>query len=319
MNMAALTDHSEITKALALKESREHLGPEMEALKLDMQSRATTISGSLLINSNPTTTTNNCFNTIKKTVHFIRHGQGFHNLLADMARASNKTWTQFQVEPNNPYTMPEVTDAPLTDKGRNQAMLLRNETKNLGTELVVVSPLCRATQTGLLAFSHIVGSVPFVANEGEFHSFCLRSPLKHKANSNSPTSLMLASLRSAPLRSDCREESGVHFCDKRRAVSELKREFGATVDFKNILSEEDPLFSESGRETKKEVGERIYNFLIWLRDREEGEIGVASHSGWLMSLFNGVVSVDREEDKSLKEWFGTGEMKSVELVFSTKK
>ena len=182
MNMAALTDHSEITKALALKESREHLGPEMEALKLDMQSRATTISGSLLINSNPTTTTNNCFNTIKKTVHFIRHGQGFHNLLADMARASNKTWTQFQVEPNNPYTMPEVTDAPLTDKGRNQAMLLRNETKNLGTELVVVSPLCRATQTGLLAFSHIVGSVPFVANEGEFHSFCLRSPLKHKAN-----------------------------------------------------------------------------------------------------------------------------------------
>lgn len=111
----------------------------------------------------------------------------------------------------------------------------------------------------------------------------------------------------------------MHFCDKRRAVSELKREFGATVDFKNILSEEDPLFSASGRETKKEVGERIYNFLIWLRDREEGEIGVASHSGWLMSLFNGVVSVDREEDKSLKEWFGTGEMKSVELVFTTKK
>lgn len=169
--MALPTDHSEITKALALKESREHLGPEMEAMKLDMQSRTTTITASLL--SNPKKSESN---TITKTVHFIRHGQGFHNLLADMARASNKTWTQFQVEPNNPYTMPEVTDAPLTDKGRNQAMLLRNETKNFGIELVVVSPLCRATQTGLLAFSHLVGRVPFVANEGEFeyHSVSAR-------------------------------------------------------------------------------------------------------------------------------------------------
>jgi hypothetical protein len=29
-----------------------------------------------------------------KTVHFVRHGQGFHNLMADLAKKAGQTWVQ---------------------------------------------------------------------------------------------------------------------------------------------------------------------------------------------------------------------------------
>ena len=56
------------------------------------------------------------------------------------------------------YVRPEVTDAPLTHKGRLQAQALQSRTRQLPVELVVVSPLCRATQTGLIAFAHLLDS-----------------------------------------------------------------------------------------------------------------------------------------------------------------
>ena len=31
-----------------------------------------------------------------KVVHFIRHGQGFHNLMADMYHGAGREWTQYQ-------------------------------------------------------------------------------------------------------------------------------------------------------------------------------------------------------------------------------
>merc|ERR1712113_399522 len=86
------------------------------------------------------------------------------------------------------------------------------------------------------------------------------------------------------------------------------------VNFDLIESDEDVLFSHERRESKVEVGERIYKFMEWLELRDEKHIGVTSHSGWLFTLFNGVA----ECDEKLKTWFQTGEMRSVKLVFSRK-
>lgn len=175
--------------------------------------------------------------------------------------------------------MPEILDAPLTEKGRQQAYVLQPTVQKLDdqVELVVLSPNCRALQTGVIVFQHLVNNdnVPFLAHEM------------------------------------VREENGVHVCDKRRATSLQQQEF-PMVDFSLLTSEEDVIFRDDRRETKMELGERIYNFFEWLSTRSETHVAVASHSGWLFTIFNGFC----ECDESLKPWFQTGELRSVKLVFT---
>ena len=198
--------------------------------------------------------------------------------MADLAEQQGREWTQFTNDLANPYTMPEILDAPLTEKGRQQALLLQPTVRALShpPQLVVLSPNCRALQTGVLVFEHLLASaVPFLAHE-------------------------LA-----------REEHGVHICDKRRPVSRQAREF-PQVDFSLLESDQDPLYRDYVRESKAEMGERIYQFFEWLAERPEDHVAVTSHSGWLLTVFNGVCDV---QDDKLKAWFQTGELRSVKLEF----
>jgi len=176
--------------------------------------------------------------------------------------------------------MPEILDAPLTEKGRQQALLLQPVIQKMSVKpaLVVLSPNCRALQTGLIAFEELIGQgIPFLAHEM------------------------------------VREENGVHVCDKRRPKSRQAAEF-PQVDFGLLETEEDVIFRDDRRESKAEVGARVYAFMEWLSNRPEKVVGIASHSGWLLTVFNGIC----ECDESLKEWFQTGEMRSVKLEFSFK-
>lgn len=230
---------------------------------------------------------------VVKTIHFVRHGQGFHNLTADLFVSEGKVWEAFAQTPDNPYVMPEVMDAPLTQKGRDQAGALQPVIRELEKDgdgssrpkLIVSSTLCRALQTASIAFGDLIGgagadegaSVPFIAHEM------------------------------------VREAMGAHICDKRRPISQQKREF-PWVDFEGVELEEDTLFNPSRRETKMETGKRIYEFMLWLSKRKENNLAVVSHSCWLLTLFNGVV----ECDDWCRLWFATGEMRSVKLVFTEK-
>lgn len=189
---------------------------------------------------------------------------------------------QFKQAPENPYVMPEILDAPLTEKGRQQALLLQPMVAKMPNkpELVVLSPNCRALQTGLIVFEELIDEgavVPFLAHEM------------------------------------VREETGVHVCDKRRSKSRQMKEF-PQIDFDLLESDEDDIFQDDHRETKAEVGERVYKFMDWLSQRQEKVVGIASHSGWLLTVFNGIC----ECDESLKGWFHTGEMRSVKLAFERK-
>ena len=198
--------------------------------------------------------------------------------MADIAAAQGKEWEQFIPSPDNPYVQPEITDAPLTQKGRNQAKAAQVLIQSLEhqPELVVLSSNCRALQTGIIAFSHLQ-TTPFLAHE------------------------LL------------REETGVHICDKRRPKSQQMTEF-PQVNFDHVETEEDELFQPHRRESKMEIGERIYKFMEWLSLRKEKNVGIASHSGWLLMAFNGVL----ECEEGLRGWFQTGELRSVKLVFTRK-
>mmetsp|Transcript_432 Transcript_432/g.645 ORF Transcript_432/g.645 Transcript_432/m.645 type:complete len:259 (+) Transcript_432:52-828(+) len=255
--------------ATAKSETAEHMGGMEDAIA-KMQALPLKVKAFLSTNPNAPTGENT------KTVHFVRHGQGFHNLVADIARKNGKTWTPYTVTEDNPYVMPEILDAPLTDKGRQEAISLQETVQQMKDqpELIAFSPHCRALQTGLLVFEELEGKVPYLAHE------------------------ML------------REEIGVHVCDKRRPKSRQEKEFPA-IDFSLIETEEDALFTPDRRETKVEVATRAYKFFEWLESRPEKHIGVASHSAWLLAVFN----ANLECDESLKAWFATGEMRSVVLEF----
>eukprot|EP00979_Chaetoceros_neogracilis_P008139 scaffold1798_cov273-Chaetoceros_neogracile.AAC.7 len=263
--------HDLVTLALAKKESAHHY-EGAEELFNTMRGKSLWVNAYAMDDpSAPPLTDPNI-----KVCHFIRHGQGFHNLMADMYSSQGKEWTQFKKSPNNPYVLPEIVDAPLTQKGRNQARALQPIIQSLENqpEMVVLSSQCRALQTGVIAFEHLVNEVPFVAHEM------------------------------------VREQAGVHVCDMRRPRSQQALDF-PIVNFSLIEEEEDQLFHEDRRETKLEIGERIYLFLKWLEQRNETHVAVTSHSGWLMTLFNGSVKCDN----SLKEWFQTGELRTVKLEF----
>jgi len=246
-----------------------------------------------LSNNNDNNDNNNC---VVKHVHFVRHGQGFHNLMADLAKEAGVVWENCTNTPENPYVMPEITDAPLTAKGREQAALLQPVVAALrkaqkAPQLVVLSPNCRALQTGVIAFRELLvpedaaaavddentldGAIPFLAHEM------------------------------------VREETGVHVCDKRRPTSQQASEF-PMVDFSLLTDEEDTIFQHDKRETKAELTERIYIFFEWLETRDESIVGVSSHSAWLLAVFNANLQITNED---LKGWFQTGEMRSVVLEF----
>jgi broad specificity phosphatase PhoE len=201
-----------------------------------------------------------------KTVHFIRHGEGRHNVAQREWRAYNN--------PGEPYTVDNdatgrYADAQLTTVGESQAKELVG--KVASPDLIVVSPLRRAVQTALLAFP-------------------------------APRAKVLA----VEL---CHEIGGKHTCDKRLSKSELARQF-PEVDFA-LLSEEDPLWGDGlTRESLDALSSRAREFMEWLITRPEKEVVVASHSTFLLTLFNTALDWD---DEYLGTWFGTGEMRSVHL------
>jgi broad specificity phosphatase PhoE len=267
--LEAAAAHSDASIALAKKESEEHLQGMTEVFQA-MRKRPFIVRAYAVDDTIAPTGDN------VKTIHFIRHGQGFHNLVADLFSSSGRTWVQHTKSPDNPYAMPEILDAPLTEKGRQQALILqpRVRTFDIQPELIVLSPNCRAIQTGTIVFEHLIGKIPFLAHEM------------------------------------AREENGVHYCDKRRSKSRQEKEF-PMIDFSLLETDDDVIFREDRRETKMEVGERIYKFMEWLARRSEKTVAVSSHSSWLLTVFNGVCECDDE----LKGWFQTGEMRSVKLQF----
>mmetsp|Transcript_34600 Transcript_34600/g.108687 ORF Transcript_34600/g.108687 Transcript_34600/m.108687 type:complete len:223 (-) Transcript_34600:146-814(-) len=181
---------------------------------------------------------------------------------------------------SNPYCRVEVLDSPLTEVGRRQARALQPAARRLAPELVVVSTLTRATQTALLAFAHLVEGprtkVPFVAHDG------------------------------------CHEIAGVHACDRRRSLTELRQDFPQVDYSQTDLAEEDPFWSETERETLPHLAGRGLEFLLWLRKRPEAEVVVVAHFAWLMTLMNAVVECSEPE---LSNGFRTGELRSLVLRF----
>jgi hypothetical protein len=79
--------HSAVTLELAEKECALHMEGMAEAA-VEMSKLALIVKAYKLDDPNSPSGDN------VKTVHFVRHGQGFHNLMADLAKAEGREWVQ---------------------------------------------------------------------------------------------------------------------------------------------------------------------------------------------------------------------------------
>jgi broad specificity phosphatase PhoE len=162
------------------------------------------------------------------------------------------------------YKLEEFYDAVLTENGINQCKNLSKkclESRVLDDiDLLVVSPMRRTLQTASFAFPGLLSKANWIALD------------------------------------EIREQTGLHPCDRRHPISQLSRGFGH-VDFSFVAADHDPLYGlyNNVREPEEAVCERAKNFLRWLEAREEKNIIVVTHSGFLKVLFDQVLDVDHEE------------------------
>ncbi|KAF1865112.1 hypothetical protein Lal_00004486 [Lupinus albus] len=195
-----------------------------------------------------------------KTIHLVRHAQGFHNVEGDKNYEA--------------YLSYDLLDASLTPLGWKQADNLREHVKRSGLskriELVIVSPLLRTMETAVGVFG------------AEASSDGINSTPLMNENVGDSGRLAISSLNSPPFIAVelCREHLGVHPCDKRRSINEYRNMFPA-IDFSLIESDEDILWKPDIREKNEEVAARGLKFFEWLWTRKEKEIAVVTHSGFL--------------------------------------
>ncbi|GAU48514.1 hypothetical protein TSUD_244340 [Trifolium subterraneum] len=199
-----------------------------------------------------------------KTIHLVRHAQGVHNVEGE--------------KNHDAYLSDDLFDANLTPLGWNQVENLQKHVKAIGLsgkiELVVVSPLLRTMQTAVGVFG------------GEAHTDGTNEPplmIENVGHSDHPA---VSSLNCPPFIAVelCREQMGLHPCDKRRTVSEYRNLFPG-IDFSLVETNEDTWWTPE-REKKEEVIGRGLKFLEWLCTRKEKEIAVVTHSSFLFNTLS---------------------------------
>lgn len=225
-----------------------------------------------------------------KTLHFIRHGEGWHNVgLANM-------------------------DAHLTPRGWAQAHALGRHmqehviTRNV--QLVIVSPLMRTLETaaGVFGMEEVsddaaaVGSGTLMLAQKEVPDVRTGHPLLKRRHGISFVANEL-----------CRERLGPSSCDSRRPRTETAAAFPG-VDFSLIDDDVDPHWHPGNVEPEEAVVLRGRQFLQWVMSLPETNIAVVTHSAFLWFTLSGFGAENgRPVRERLQRWYENCEMRSVVL------
>jgi broad specificity phosphatase PhoE len=244
---------------------------------------------------------------VTKRIHFIRHGEGHHNvgfkngdlLLPGQWIPDGELGTKTTIDKHPDFA---YVDSLLTNEGEQQAISLQSYIAQNCSEctVLILSPLRRATQTGLLAF----------ANEIKKLESSRKSPLK------------------IIIKEEAHEKFGAHPCDLRLDVKDLRHFFyegsgekygnmlneaGLNLDYYLGLSESDP-FLNNGSEPEKmvDVAKRGCKLLKMIYEMNDVEVAIAAHAGFLRAIFEAVV-VNKSETATT---FLNGEIKTCDVDFN---
>ena len=247
--------------------------------------------------------------SITKLVHFQRHGQGFHNTICEIWKElAGKPVNLMSHDPTeNPMKRPEVLDAPLTEVGRQQCRARQGQAALLNPEMIIVSPLLRTLQTAELSWA--AHSNRNNHNDDGNHKQNGNN-INSSNNNNNEKNKMIPWIA----HEGCREDLGVLICNQRQPVSHIQAVY-PHVDFSLLTTDHDTLFLPHRHETALEKANRIYDFLLFLRDLPVAELAVVTHSSWLFCMCNAVLDM-KEDDDDASSWFLTSEIRSLRVTFT---
>lgn len=226
-----------------------------------------------------------------KVVHFVRHGEGYHNLVGDY-----ENW--------------DYVDAHLTPNGWKQTEALRKHIRHLpeplDLQVVVISPLTRAIETAIGAFGgdawHAGNAEPLMVAQDSIEA----KRAAHAAVSSAGCARFL-------LHEGCREHLGCNPCDKRTDVSTLRKRYPG-LDFSDLQDDEDTLWKTDVRETTEQLMTRAVEFVQWLMKRPERRMAVVTHSSFLYHLMaNFGHQASQPVKEELHKWYHNCEMRSIIL------
>ena len=183
-----------------------------------------------------------------KNIYCIRHGLAYHNVKA------------FEMG-SQAYVLDECFDAPLVDKGLQQAKDLGEQWEALSLiQKVFVSPLTRTLETCQEIFK-MHPDVKIIA---------------------------LDVIKEFP--------QGLQICNKRRDKKDLQEKF-SRIDFSQLESESDQIWRKERMEHIEELRERIQDFKKFLKGLEETDIAVVSHSAFLNETLYGRIGDEANQLK----------------------
>ncbi|CAL1713864.1 unnamed protein product [Somion occarium] len=200
-----------------------------------------------------------------------RHGEGWHNVAE--AKYGTEAWDAYWSKLDGDSEITWGPDALLTPLGETQALQAREAWK-----------------------SEIPKGIPVPA---KFYSSPLRRALdtwKETFGLRSNDAVLDKSKRTVLILENCREQYGVHTCDRRSTLSSLVTIYPPpTYVFEEGFAEEDPLWQKDEREPKPHIAERARAVLEVIFREPDIYISITAHSGF----FNGVLAVIGRSDYAL--------------------
>ncbi|KAL4242991.1 Histidine phosphatase superfamily protein [Abortiporus biennis] len=195
-----------------------------------------------------------------------RHGQGYHNVAE--AKYGTEAWDDYWSKLNGDEELTWGPDPLLTPLGQTQgeeARVTWKEELQYGIPVpdrFLSSPLKRALDTWTATFGK--------DGEGEVVDKGKKKVL---------------------ILEDCREEYGIHTCDRRLTLSALTKIYTEpTYTFEPHFSEEDPLWDPDVRETKSHIAQRARAVLDFAFESRETSIvvSITAHGGFINGFLSAV-------------------------------
>ncbi|PFH53324.1 hypothetical protein AMATHDRAFT_187957 [Amanita thiersii Skay4041] len=188
-----------------------------------------------------------------------RHGEGFHNFA--ISKYGSKAWDNYWSKLDTDGEITWGPDPELTQLGIEQAMNVQQAWKDelpFGLPLpdrLYCSPLTRAMKTCEITF--------------------------HDTILNDIRKVMVSEL--------CREENGVHTCDKRNVKQYIEKAF-PLFEIEDGFTEEDELWDPNIRETRDQVVQRAKAMIdtIFETDTAHTFISITAHSGFIQGFMKAV-------------------------------
>ena len=243
--------------------------------------------------------------TWTKRVHFIRHGEGYHNIEPNQKKF---TWHWEPLEEcSTPHILekhPDISyiDTLLTNEGELQAISLQDYIAHNCKKctLLILSPMRRATQTGLLAFSKEMKDIEKTRT----------TPLRVVVNEDAHEKF---SPHPSSLRTNLKELKTFFYETNAEKFGQILESADIDLDYSTKeLKECDP-FWDFGvtEETWLDCAKRGCKLLKWIRDIKDEEVAIVAHAGLLGAIFKSIAGyVD-----GAHFMFRNGEIRTCDIIY----